>query len=251
MIKHSTASAVALAATVLCWEATTPLAQEEHQTKAVRKNWQRSIGQFSAELRSLVAESSIPAEKELKDRLDRRDGTLEVITDGYGGVVDFNAAKGTVQYEATERFADGGSGPIIDWEFDLARDVKAFGDGSMVLIPKLTDPVQGERKPDEVPILQITVTKSDAGPFRAGDRVRLESSIDDFSRFRKDFGRATGLVVVYYLEQAPNPVFLLKLGEAKINRIEHPDGANQPAAALDSESKGSLNSKSEPEASAR
>ena len=41
-----------------------------------------------------------------------------------------------------------------------------------------------------------------------------------------DYTRATGLVAIYYLEDAPNAVFSLKLDEAEVTLI---NGANQDA----------------------
>ena len=66
-----------------------------------------------------------------------------------------------------------------------------------------------------------TIMLSDAkvGPFKAGDRLRLKADIDDFSRFRKDFDLATGLVAIYHLDGAPHPIFWLKLAKAEIIRL--------------------------------
>jgi len=75
--------------------------------------WAKDIARFDAGLRNLAEKADLPEEEDLKKRLESRTGEVEVITDGYGGVVDFNAAKGTVQYEASKRFA----GKSIDWEF--------------------------------------------------------------------------------------------------------------------------------------
>ncbi|MGB2454712.1 MAG: hypothetical protein ACPIG7_08980, partial [Akkermansiaceae bacterium] len=44
--------------------------------------------------------------------------------------------------------------------------------------------------------------------------------IDDFSRFKKGYSKATGLVAIYYLEGNPNPVFDVRLDEAKITRLK-------------------------------
>lgn len=104
---------------VLAWGFST-FAQEELPKRAVWKPWQRDISQFDAELRKVVSEAQVPAEESLKNRLAEMSGGLEVITDGYGGVVDFDAAEGTVQDVANERFG----GMSIEWEFELANDTK-------------------------------------------------------------------------------------------------------------------------------
>jgi hypothetical protein len=169
-----------------------------------------------AELRSLAAAAEIPERKALMDRLHEKDGALELISDGYGGLVDFNAAKGTVQDAATKRFAGGGSKPKIEWEFELARDTETIWNKSIVLTPKAGITNGGDEKKDEIPFFEIKIAKSNAGPFKAGDRVKLSASIDDFSRFGKDFGKARGLMAIYYYDDAPNPVFYLKLDEADV-----------------------------------
>ena len=157
-----------------------------------------------------------------KKRFEKKSSGLEVITDGYGGVVDFNAAKGTIQYEASEKFG----GKHIDWEFELATDTEIAWDDSTSLLPKIARTAEDGPEDSDKPIFGISIEKATAGPFRAGDRVRLKASIDDFSRFRKDYFRAFGLVAIYYLEEGPNPVFDLRLDRAEVTLIK---GANQDA----------------------
>jgi hypothetical protein len=198
------------------------LAQGELSPRAVWKPWQRDISQFEAELRKLVSEARIPEEASLKKRLDENSGGLEVVTDGYGGVVDFDAAEGTVQDVANERFG----GMNIEWEFELAKDTEIYWNKSTKLIPKIARAAKGGKQDSKQPLFAIRIAKTDAGPFHSGDRVRLKASIDDLSRFRKDYTRATGLVAIYYLEDAPNPVFSLRLDEAEIALI---NGADQEA----------------------
>ena len=202
------------------WTATT-VAQEELPKRAVWKDWQRDISQFHAELQKVVREAQVPEEEAFKKRLDEKSGGLEVVTDGYGGVVDFDAAEGTVQSVVNERFG----GMLFEWEFELATDTKLNWDKSTKLIPKIAGVTNGEGK-SEYPLLMIAIEKSNTGPFQAGDQVRLKAAIDDFSRFKKGFFRATGLVAIYYLEEGPNPAFLLKLDEAEVTLIQ---GANQEA----------------------
>ena len=201
----------------------TTVAQEERPTRAVWKKWQRDISQFEVELRKVVSEAKLPKEEALKKRFEEKSSGLEVVTDGYGGVVDFDAAEGTVQYVANERFG----GMNIEWEFELAKDTKVNWDKSTKLIPRIAGAAKGEGQESETPLFAIAIEKPDAGPFQAGDRVRLKASIDDFSRFRKDFSRAMGLVAIYYLEEGPNPVFLLKLDEAEITLVEGEEKVGQ------------------------
>jgi hypothetical protein len=213
-----------------------PLSGGMEETKyiPVWKKWQRDIGDFNAELRDLSAKAKVPDEESLKKRMENESEGLEVITDGYGGVVDFNAAKGTVQYEATRKFA-GGGGMLIDWEFELARDTQIRWNKSTELIPKIPRTTEGGGQEGEQPVFSIHIAKTNGGPFKAGDRVRLKGVIDDFSRFRKDYFRATGLVAIHYLENAPNPVFCLRMGEAELTLIHGADhdggGKTGPAEA--------------------
>lgn len=202
----------------------TTVAQEERPARAVWKTWQRDISQFDAELRQVVRQTKMPEEASLRNRLDEKSGGLEVVTDGYGGVVDFDAAKGTVQYVANERFG----GMNIEWEFELAKDTKVNWEKSTKLIPKIVGAAKGEGQESKYPMFAIAIEKPNAaGPFQAGDRVRLKASIDDFSRFRTDFSRVMGLVAIHYLEEGPNPVFLLKLDEAEITLVEGEEKVGQ------------------------
>jgi len=205
--------------------------------------WQRDVVQFNAMLQKLVETADIPEEEEFKKRLESESGWVEVITDGYGGVVDFNAAKGTIQYEANNLMGPGG--PHIDWEFELTGDTKIYWNKSTNLTPKITRTLKDGKEDSQQPIFGISIAKASAGPFRAGDRVRLKASIDDFSRFKKDYGRATGLVAIYYLEDSPNPVFTLRLDEAEITLLKpstsEQDGADQPTTAPKSKPEGNEN----------
>jgi hypothetical protein len=73
------------------------LAQGELSPRPVWKKWQRDISQFDAELRKVIGKAKVPEEEALKKRFEEKSSGLEVITDGYGGVVDFDAADGTIQ----------------------------------------------------------------------------------------------------------------------------------------------------------
>jgi hypothetical protein len=194
------------------------LAQHEPRPKpAPLAAWQTDINRFESQLRRLVAKARVPERKSLERRLREKSSDLEVITDGYGGVVDFNAAKDTVQYVANEMV----EGRPIDWEFELAKDAKQGYDRSIILVPKFATKPKGEMKKQDIPLLAgISVNESKAGPFNAGDRVRLKASIDDFSRFRKNFRLATGLAAIYYLDDAPTSIFQLQLEKAEINLVK-------------------------------
>ena len=218
---------------------------------AVWKKWQKEIAHFDAKLRKLVEEANIPGEEEFKRRLESESGWVEVITDGYGGVVDFNAAKGTIQHEANMLIGRGG--PYIDWEFELAGDTRINYDQSTRFVPKVARITrEGEEEGEQFRFF-ISLARAGDGTFKAGDRIRLRASIDDFSRFKKRYGKATGLVALYYLEGSPNPVFDLRLDEAKITLIEpnngEQDGADQPATAPASKLEG--DSKPQPKSEAR
>jgi len=181
------------------------------------KPWQKDVHRFESELRKLVARARIPEQKALKKRIEEKSGELEVITDGYGGVVDFNAADGSVQYVANEMV----QGRPIEWEFELARDAKPIYNGSIHLNPKFSMKPKGENNEKNTPLLAtIRINESSAGPFKAGDRVRLKAYVDDFSRFRKGFSRATGLIAVYYLEDAPPAMFWLHFDRAELSLVK-------------------------------
>ena len=206
----------------------------------VWKDWQRDIATFDARLRKLVETASIPKEEEFRRRLESESGWVEVITDGYGGVVDFNAAKGTIQYEASELIGSGG--PCIDWEFELASDAKASYDKSMQFTPDLATIANGgEEKSGQVGF-SISIAEMDDVAFKAGERIRLRAAIDDFSRFKKRYSKATGLVVIYYLEESPNPLFNLRLDKADVTRLEsnagEQGGPGRPATRSESDPEG-------------
>lgn len=179
--------------------------------------WQKDVHHFESELRKLMARARIPEQKALEKRIEEKSGDLEVITDGYGGVVDFNAAEGTVQYVANEMV----QGRPIEWEFELAGDAKLIYNGSIHLDPKFSTKPKGEIKEKNTPLLAtIKIKESSAGPFKAGDRVRLKAYVDDFSRFRKGFSRATGLIAVYYLEDAPPAMFWLHFDRVELSLVK-------------------------------
>ncbi len=102
---------------------------------AIWHKWQRDIVHFNAMLQKLAETADIPEEGDFKKRIKSKSGWVEVITDGYGGVVDFNAAQGTIQYEANKMIGTGGVS--IDWEFELAGDTKAVWNDSIRFVPKI------------------------------------------------------------------------------------------------------------------
>ena len=198
----------------------TPLEENKNKTTkyvAVWNKWQKNIVHFNGMLETLAKTANLPQEDDLKRRIESKSDWLEVITDGYGGVVDFNAAPGTIQYEANKLIGSGG--PYIDWEFELPKGAKASWNDSMTLVPKVAVINNDNKEKREQFRFVINIAETDAGPFKAGDRIRLQASIDDFSRFKKGYGKATGLVAIYYLEGNPNPVFDVRLDEAKITRL--------------------------------
>ena len=90
--------------------------------------WTRDIQRFDDELGALVSKAKVPNAKTLNDS-----DKTEAITDGYGGYVDFDASKGTLQYLANEKV----KGRRVEWEFELQRDAeKTFGD-EIVFFPKI------------------------------------------------------------------------------------------------------------------
>ncbi len=138
---------------------------------------------------------------------------------------------------------------LIDWEFELMKDTEIYWNRSTKLIPKIARTAKDGKPEREHPVFAIRIAKASTGPFQAGDRVRLKSTIDDFARFRKGYTRATGLVAIYFLEDSPNPAFMLRLDEAEITLLEphtgEQDGADQPATAPGSKSEG--DSETQPE----
>ncbi|MEO1832649.1 MAG: hypothetical protein ABGZ08_08960, partial [Akkermansiaceae bacterium] len=199
----------------------TPLEENKNKTTkyvAVWNKWQKNIVHFNGMLETLAKTANLPQEDDLKRRIESKSDWLEVITDGYGGVVDFNAAPGTIQHEANKLIGSGG--PYIDWEFELPKGAKASWNDSMTLVPKVAVINNDNKEKREQFRFVINIAETDAGPFKAGDRIRLQTSIDDFSRFKKGYSKATGLVAIYYLEGNPNPVFDVRLDEAKITRLK-------------------------------
>lgn len=174
--------------------------------------WTKDIQRFDDELGALVSKAKVPSAKTLEDS-DETEG----ITDGYGGYVDFDAKKGTLQYLANEKVKE----QRVEWEFELQRDAKKSSyDDEIALVPKIGKKQLIEGKEIMLGYLNVIVlSDAKSGPFKAGDRIRLKADIDDFSRFRKDFGLATGLVTIYHLEGAPHPIFWLKLAKAEITRL--------------------------------
>ena len=173
--------------------------------------WTKDIQQFDNELGKLVSKAKVPSAKTLDDSDE-----TEAITDGYGGFVDFDASKGTVQYLANEKV----KGQRVEWEFELKQDAEKSYDDQIALVPKVgkKQVIEGEER--MLGYLNVIVLgDAKVGPFEAGDRIRLKAEIDDFSRFRKDFELATGLVAIYHLDGAPHPIFWLKLAKAEIIRL--------------------------------
>lgn len=206
-------------------------------------SWQRDVAQFDAMLQRFVETADIPEQQEFKRRHESESDWVEVITDGYGGVVDFNAAKGTVQDEANNLIGSGG--PYIEWEFEVAGDTRINYDKSTRIVPKIDRIAKaGQAKGDQFRFF-ISLSETSAGPFKAGDQVRLKASIDDFSRFKKHYDKATGLVVIYHLEDSPNPVFDLRLGKAEITLVSADRG--NPATSPQSKPEGNSKTKPEPE----
>jgi len=200
----------AVLAVLLSFSTTMSLSAQE-EGKQGWKKWQRDLVLFHADLRKLVQEARVPAEEEFRKRLKQKERDLEVITDGGGGVVDFKAAEGTIQQVASKVY----SNHEVEWEIELHGDTKIAWNKSTVLVPRFKG-----MNDEQEPFFAIKIRKAKAGPFKEGQRVRLKASIDDFSRFREGYSDATGLVVVYYLENAPNPIMILKLDEAEVMLIE-------------------------------
>ena len=69
----------------------------------------------------------------------------------------------------------------------------------MTLVPKVAVINNDNKEKREQFRFVINIAETDAGPFKAGDWIRLQASIDDFSRFKKGYSKATGLVAIYYL----------------------------------------------------
>jgi hypothetical protein len=173
--------------------------------------WAKDIQRFDDELGELVSKAKVPSAKTLDDSDE-----TEAITDGYGGFVDFDASKGTLQYLANEKV----KGRRVEWEFELQRDAEKTYDNQIALVPKIGKKQVIEGEEMVLPYLNVIVLgDAKVGPFKAGDRIRLKADIDDFSRFRKNFGLATGLVAIYHLDGAPHPIFWLKLAKAEIIRL--------------------------------
>lgn len=173
--------------------------------------WAKDIQHFDLKLEELASKAKVPSVK----MLEESDET-EAITDGYGGYVDFDARKGTLQYNANGMVKD----RFVEWEFELLRDAERSYDDTIAFCPKIDKKFKPKTKEQEGGYLNVIILEdSELEPFKAGDRIRLKASIDDFSRFRKDFGRATGLVAIYHLDGAPHPIFWLKLAKAEIVRL--------------------------------
>ena len=193
--------------------------KETTKYTAIWHKWQRDIVHFNAMLQKLAETTDIPEEGDFKKRIKSKSGWVEVITDGGGGVVDFNAAQGTIQYAANNMI--GAGGPYIDWEFELAGDAKTSWNNKITFVPKIAlIASEGKGKDEPHPRFVISIAETDVGPFKVGDRIRLRASIDDFSRFKKGYSKATGLIAIYYLEDLPNPVFDVRLDKAKVTLLK-------------------------------
>jgi len=186
---------------------------------ALWKPWQKEISEFINQLKKISQTAQIPTLQEFRKRLQDSNGETEIITDGYGGIVDFGATKGTIQYLTNNTFGSAGE-YSIDWTFTLAGDTRINYDKSTHLIPEKASILKPNKQGPDQWFFCITINKSQTGPYKAGDRIRLQSSIDDFSRFRKNYRKALGIISIYHLEENPNPVFVLKLDEAEITLLE-------------------------------
>ncbi len=170
--------------------------------------WTKDIQRFDDELGALVSKAKVPSAKTLDDSDE-----TEAITDGYGGYVDFDAGKGTLQYLANEKVKN----RTVEWEFELQSDAEKTYDDHIVFAPKIGKKQVIDGKELMLGYLNaIVLSDAKVGPFKAGDRIRLKATIDDFSRFRKNFELATGLATIYHLEGAPYPIFWLKLAKAEV-----------------------------------
>lgn len=173
--------------------------------------WTKDIQRFDDELGALVSQAKVPSAKTLNDSDE-----TEAITDGYGGFVDFDASKGTLQYLTNEKVKN----RAVEWEFELQSDAERTHDDQIVFAPKVgkKQVIDGEEMMLGY-LNAIFLSDAKVGPFKAGDRIRLKANIDDFSRFRKNFELATGLVTIYHLDGAPHPIFVLKLAKAEVTRL--------------------------------
>lgn len=199
------------------------LAQDTAPAKDVRLNWQDDIIAFATELDKLSRETRVPAIAIYEKRLKEQAEDVAVITDGAGGVVDFDARKGSPQFEASKRF----SNKPIEWDIELLADAELLWGKSLSLAPTLPPAFTVKLGEEEGPLFTIWIQQPSQGPFEAGERVKLRATIDDFSRFRKDFSKAYGVVAFYHFDGHPGPFFTLKLDEATITPVKLVKDASQ------------------------
>lgn len=178
--------------------------------------WTGDLATFQSDLRRVAEASKIPDQKGLLKRLEGERPDVELLTAGCDGLVDFNAAAGTVQQVVSQGY----KGSWVDWEFEVADDTAIAWSGATTIIPKVPATEDDKEKGDAAPRLAFHILRPSDGPFRAGDRVRLKALTDDFSRFRKDYRRALGVVAVYHMEAAPNPVFIVKFDKAELTLMK-------------------------------
>ena len=56
--------------------------------------------------------------------------------------------------------------------------------------------------------------------LRAGDRIKLEAVLEDFSTNRPRDHTFLGVTAIHYLDEAPHPIFVLGFTRAKITVME-------------------------------
>lgn len=191
-------------------------------------DWRLNIDAFDRYLGKLLSESRVPDREALMNRITAVPGggglDTEVmpITDGAGGFVDLQPAKGTVQFRVNEAL----KGKKVKWEFELASDASPNDLGLMTLQPKLADSSRQDEQ-SAVFLNTIIVKTATAQPRNAGETVLVEGTIGD-SASNKGISIFTGPVAIYHLDSAPHTVFWVGLTEAKITG---PDLASRPGPA--------------------
>ena len=186
------------------------------EEKRSSEGWQSDIVAFDTYLGELVGKGKIPDRPSLEKRITLVPGsektTSEVlpVTDGAGGFIDLAPAEDTVQFQVNSAL----KGQKVKWEFELALDAAMSSSGVIQIQPKIAS--NGNVKSFLAAIVMKTTAPVD---FKAGDIVRLEATIGDFSENTGLAGllAPVGPVAIYHLDSTTHPVFWLGIKDVKIS----------------------------------
>ena len=195
---------------------------ERSNDSKAEQAWQTDLSALDAYLKQLTEEARTPTEQEFKARFKNTPRDLTVITDGGGGVVDFNPGVDTVQFRVNEAL----KGRSVRWEFELGTDVAPYGQPGILSkhFANTFEKAEAANQWDKVPFLSaILITRHQANlptaKLSKGQRIIIQGKIGDAAKNRDDRDTFHGATAIYYLEQLHHPIFWIALDRVTITRV--------------------------------